>query len=66
MSISLQETPTYIEEFVNHILTTRRITRQDQSRLMSLLFDNVLGDQEQRVVNRIFDALHQGTVRVVD
>ncbi|MDB9314861.1 hypothetical protein PN462_17235 [Spirulina sp. CS-785/01] len=57
---------TDINQIIDHILSTRQISRADQNRLMSLLFDNGLGDQEESGINRIYEALHQGLIRVVD
>ncbi|MEW5856352.1 MAG: hypothetical protein AB1861_03035 [Cyanobacteriota bacterium] len=56
-----------IAQLVEQLLTTRRITRNDQQRLMgALLSKTALSAEEQIQVNRVFDSLKQGYIRVVD
>ena len=56
-----------IEQIVLEIFSTRRITRTDQRRLMSMLLaKDFLSSQEQNSINRIFESLRQGAIRVVD
>lgn len=56
-----------IEALVERIMLQRRITRADQERLMSvLLAKNVLSEAERRQIDRVFDALRSGLVKVVD
>lgn len=54
---------TALEQIVNQILTSRKITRQDQSNLLNL---TTLTPQENALINRIFDHLRSGRIRVVD
>lgn len=63
--VNLPETS--IEQLVEHIFSTRRITRVDQERFMStLLSKKALSTTEQVQINRVFDALRSGLIRVVD
>jgi hypothetical protein len=56
-----------IEQVVNHILTTRRITRADQRRFMATALAEVaVSDQERRQIDRVFEALKKGLLHVVD
>lgn len=56
-----------IAQLVEQLLTTRRITRHDQQRLMAALLSKAaLSSEEQIQVNRVFDSLKQGYIRVVD
>jgi hypothetical protein len=56
-----------IAQLVEQLLTTRRITRHDQQRLMAVLLSKTaLSSEEQIQVNRVFDSLKQGYIRVVD
>ncbi|MDX2214941.1 MAG: hypothetical protein SFY66_16760 [Oculatellaceae cyanobacterium bins.114] len=58
---------TSIEQLIDHIFATRRITRVDQERFMTaLLSKKALNDAEQVQINRVFDALRSGLIRVVD
>lgn len=56
-----------IDQVIERIFATRKITRADQERLMSALLSKTFlnkGDQEQ--INRVFDGLRNGRIRVVD
>lgn len=53
-----------LEQLVNQIFTTRRISRMDQELLMTLLNKDVIEPQEHDLVNRVFQALRQGQLRV--
>ena len=54
---------TSLDQIVNQILTSRKITRQDQSNLLNL---STLTPQENALISRIFDHLRSGRIRVVD
>jgi hypothetical protein len=55
------------EQIVDRIFASRRITRLDQERLMSaLLSKQALTAREHDQINRVFDALRSGRVKVVD
>jgi hypothetical protein len=67
MAASIVTPQASLQQVVDHILSTRRISRADQSRFMSIaLGKSSLSIEEQRQVNRVFDALKQGLVKVVD
>lgn len=56
-----------VKEVVDKILTSRRITRSDQQEFMqALLSKNSLSMEEQVQVNRVFELLQKGLLRVVD
>jgi hypothetical protein len=52
-----------LEEIVERILTTRQITRLDQHSLLAL---SNLTAQEKLLINRLFDRLRMGLLKVVD
>jgi hypothetical protein len=58
-----QITQPSIQQVVERILTTRRITRLDQH---LLLMTQQLTLEERTLVNQIFDRLRQGLLKVVD
>lgn len=56
-----------IEQMVDRIFAFRQITRVDQQLLMkTLLSKHSLSETEQGYINRVFDAVQRGTVRVVE
>jgi hypothetical protein len=56
-----------IEQLIDRIMHYRRINRADQERLMSvLLAKTMLSEAEHRQIDRVFDALRSGLVKVVD
>ncbi|EKQ70801.1 hypothetical protein OsccyDRAFT_1106 [Leptolyngbyaceae cyanobacterium JSC-12] len=55
--------PTSFEQAVDRILASRRITRADQQLLLSL---QDLTAQQRAMVNRLFDRLRSGLLKVVD
>jgi len=56
-----------IEQVVDRILNSRKITRTDQQTLMSALMSkNMLTTKEQLLINQVFDTLRKGMLRVVD
>ncbi len=52
-----------LEQVVNRILTSRQITHEDQH---LLLLSKTLTSQEIALINRVFDKLRQGLLKVVD
>lgn len=62
---SLPKSPA--EEAIDRIFSFRRITRADQHLLMSaLLSKNSLSQKERQQIDRVFDALQKGLLKVVD
>lgn len=56
-----------VQEIVDQIFASRRITRIDQQKLMtSLLSRETLTLQEHEQIDKVFDALRRGVIRVVD
>lgn len=58
--------PTSLENTVQHILASRRITRADQQRLMALCMAAINNQQTMVLMNQISEALRVGRLRVVD
>ncbi len=58
---TLNATP--LEKIVERILATRQITRVDQHSLWTL---SNLTAQEKQLINRVFDRLRMGLLKVVD
>lgn len=63
--ISVQ-TMNKLEQTIDKILSTRRITRNDQTLLMNLFSKEQLSQTDAALINRVYEALHQGRLRVVD
>jgi len=56
-----------VEKIVERIFAVRQITRTDQQLLMSeLLSKNTLNQKDESLINRVFNALQKGLIRVVD
>ena len=55
-----------VETIVNRIMKWKRITRLDQNLLMSeLLSKESIGHEDKLQIDRLFDALNKGLLRVV-
>ena len=56
-----------IEQIVNRIFKTRQITRADQQMFMSaLLAKDSLSKSDRTQIDRVFEGLRRGMLRVVD
>ena len=56
-----------LQQIIDQILATKRITRSDQARFMAIaLRESNLSPDDQRQISRVFDALKSGFVKVVD
>ena len=55
-----------IDKTIDKIFTTRRITRYDQRLLMTLFSQGDLSDSDKALINRVYEALTQGQLRVVE
>lgn len=56
-----------VEQIVERIFAFRQISRVDQHLLMStLLSKDALSDREHMEINRVFDAVQRGLIRVVE
>jgi hypothetical protein len=58
--------PTTIQQVVEQILSSRRITRQDQDLLLSLLSSSSFSDREKLLVSRVYELLNKGFIEVLD
>lgn len=58
--------PLQTKSIVEQILATRRISRQDQQRLMHLFSQNSLSSSDKVTIDRVYEALSQGLLRVID
>lgn len=67
MLTQLQIPRSNIEQIIESIFSSRKITRADQHFFMSTaLSQNWISQNEQIQINRVFEALHRGLLRVVD
>jgi hypothetical protein len=56
-----------IEQMVNKITACGKITRADQQQFMAaLLSQKTINQAEQELINRVFELLRAGRLRVVD
>ncbi|MBW4494214.1 MAG: hypothetical protein KME26_14215 [Oscillatoria princeps RMCB-10] len=56
-----------LDRIVQRIFYSHKITRADQQRFMSaMLSRGTFSWEDQNKINRVFDALQQGLLRVVD
>lgn len=56
-----------LDQVIDRIFLSHRITRADQHRFMTtLLSRDSLSYEDQIKINRVFDALQRGLLRVVD
>lgn len=67
MPILINESVTSLEELVNRIFSSRKITRNDQRRLMNLLLSkDSLSLEEHCYIDQVFDRLRKGLIHVTD
>jgi hypothetical protein len=63
----MQSSTSSLKEVVDRIFSSHRITRSDQQLFMkSLLSQDNLSSYELEQIDRVFDALRRGLLRVVD
>ena len=55
-----------IEELVSQIMLSRRISRSDHQKLVSVASKYVLGEEEQALIDRIFYGVRHGLLQVVE
>ncbi|MGC1309170.1 MAG: hypothetical protein WA885_18250 [Phormidesmis sp.] len=55
-----------IEERVAHIFQTRQITRTDQAFLMSVFASGQISAADEALINKIYEALNAGRLKVVE
>ncbi|MDB9526219.1 hypothetical protein PN498_09495 [Oscillatoria sp. CS-180] len=57
---------TTLENTIENIFATRRLTRYDQQLLMQLFSQRSLSPADKRQLDRVYEALSQGRIKVVD
>jgi hypothetical protein len=57
---------TTLEKTIEAMFATRRLTRRDQQMLMTLFSQRDLSANDAALINRVYEALSQGRLRVVD
>ncbi len=57
---------TQLEQTISQIFASRRLTREDQQRLMNLFSRRGLSDHDTQLISSVYEALSQGRVRVVE
>jgi hypothetical protein len=56
-----------VEKLVNQIFCSRKITRNDQQLLMSLILSkDALSVEERSYIDKVFERLRRGLIHVVD
>lgn len=66
MSTASEDTPK-LTSLVNQVFANRKITQQQYQRLTTLvLADGSIDEQELRQINRLFDAVQDGRIKVMD
>ncbi|MEM7770424.1 MAG: hypothetical protein AAF327_07930 [Cyanobacteria bacterium P01_A01_bin.37] len=55
-----------LESTVHHILSTRRVTRTDQQRLMQFGMASLNNQKALGLMNQVAEALRIGRLRVID
>ncbi|MDJ0706004.1 MAG: hypothetical protein QNJ46_22265 [Leptolyngbyaceae cyanobacterium MO_188.B28] len=55
-----------IDQTIDKIFSTRRITRYDQHLLMTLFSQGDISDSDKALINRVYEALTQGQLKVVE
>jgi len=56
-----------LQAIINDIFSQRCISRTTQQQLMQALFDrHQLSEHEEAQINRMFDAINRGQIRVTD
>jgi len=55
-----------LERTIEELFASRQLTRRDQEKLMALFSQRDLSASDAMLINRVYDALTQGRLRVVD
>ncbi len=55
-----------VEERVSRIFSTRQITRTDQAFLMTVFASGKISAADEALINKIYEALNAGRLRVVE
>ncbi len=55
-----------LERAIEQMFATRRLTRRDQQMIMAMFAKQDLSPNDADLINRVYEALSQGRLRVVD
>lgn len=55
-----------LERAVEQMFATRRLTRRDQQMIMAMFAKQDLSSTDADLINRVYEALSQGRLKVVD
>jgi hypothetical protein len=55
-----------LEQTIEKMFAARRLTRHDQQQLMAMFSQRDLSPGDAALINRVYEALSQGKLRVVD
>ncbi|NJL46601.1 MAG: hypothetical protein HC929_02650 [Leptolyngbyaceae cyanobacterium SM2_5_2] len=55
-----------LEKTIEEMFATRRLTRRDQQMIMAMFSKRDLNATDAALINRVYEALSQGRLRVVD
>ncbi|MBE9113109.1 hypothetical protein IQ273_27385 [Nodosilinea sp. LEGE 07298] len=55
-----------LEQTIERMFAARRLTRNDQRQLMAMFSQRDLSPNDAALINRVYEALSQGRLRVVD
>lgn len=55
-----------LEKTIEQMFATRRLTRRDQQMIMAMFSQRDLSPTDAALINRVYEALSQGRLRVVD
>ncbi|MBE9138627.1 hypothetical protein IQ254_15745 [Nodosilinea sp. LEGE 07088] len=55
-----------LEQTIERVFAARRLTRNDQQQLMAMLSQRELSSNDAALIDRVYEALSQGRLRVVD
>lgn len=55
-----------LEQTIERMFAARRLTRNDQQQLMAMFSQRDLSPKDAVLINRVYEALSQGRLRVVD
>jgi hypothetical protein len=55
-----------LERAVEQMFATRRLTRRDQQMIMAMFAKRDLSSTDADLINRVYEALSQGRLKVVD
>jgi hypothetical protein len=55
-----------LEQSIERMFAARRLTRNDQQQLMAMFSKRDISPNDAALINRVYEALSQGRLRVVD